>query len=54
VIVNSCSKSWQLSTPTVIWVSSYVLKRPYSWDEVPAKLNQAIDYGCNWNDGDVL
>jgi len=38
-------------------VSSYVFKRPYSWEEVPsfnARMNQAIDHGCNWNDGDVL
>ena len=37
-------------------VSSYVFKRPYSWEEVPlltARINQAIDHGCNWNDGDV-
>jgi|GEM_PF-3773571 len=38
-------------------VSSFVFKRPYSWEEVPelnARINQAIDHGCNWNDGDVL
>ena len=38
-------------------VSSYVFKRPYRWEEVPpfnARMNQAIDHGCNWNDGDVL
>ena len=38
-------------------VSSYVFKRPYGWEEVPpfnARMNQAIDHGCNWNDGDVL
>jgi len=38
-------------------VSSYVFKRPYSWEEVPAlnaRINQATDHGCNWNDGDVL
>jgi len=38
-------------------VSSYVFKRPYSWDEVPAlsaRINQAISHVCNWNDGDVL
>jgi hypothetical protein len=37
-------------------VSSYVFKRPYGWEEVPvfnARINEAIDYGCNWNDGDV-
>jgi len=36
--------------------SSYVFKRPYSWEEVPsfnAQINQAIDHGCNWNDGDI-
>jgi hypothetical protein len=35
--------------------SSYVFKRPYRWEEVPtfnARMNQAIDHGCN--DGDVL
>ena len=38
-------------------VSSYVFKRPYSWDEVPelnARMNQAIDHGFKLNDGDVL
>jgi hypothetical protein len=38
-------------------VSSYVFKRPYAWEEVPmfnARMNQAIDHGCNWNDGDIL
>jgi hypothetical protein len=38
-------------------VSSYVFKRPYGWEDVPffnARMNQAIDHGCNWNDGDVL
>ena len=38
-------------------VSSYVFKRPYVWEEVPpfnARMNQGIDHGCNWNDGDVL
>ena len=31
--------------------------RPYIWEEVPAlnaRINQAIEYGCNWNDGDVV
>jgi len=38
-------------------VSWYVIKSPYSWEEVRAlnaRINQAIDHGCNWNDGDVL
>jgi rRNA maturation protein Rpf1 len=38
-------------------VSSYVFKRPYNWEDVPmlnARINHAIDHGCNWNDGDVL
>ena len=38
-------------------VSSYIFKRPYTWDEVPvfnARINHATDHGCNWNDGDVL
>jgi hypothetical protein len=37
-------------------VSSYVVKRPYSWHKVPAfkpGMYQAIDHGCNWNFGDV-
>jgi hypothetical protein len=36
--------------------SSYVCKRPYRWEEVPmfnARLNQAIDHGCKWNNGGV-
>ena len=35
-------------------VTSYVFKSPYSREEVPAlnaRMNQAIDHGCNWNDG---
>jgi len=38
-------------------VSSYVFKRPYSWEEVPSfnvKMNQAVDNVCNWNDGGAL
>ena len=38
-------------------VSSYIFKRPYTWDEVPvfnARINHAIDRGCNWNDGNIL
>ena len=38
-------------------ISSYVFKRPYGWEEVPkfnARMNQAFDQWCNWNDGDVL
>ena len=38
-------------------VSSYIFKKPYGWEEVPmfnARINEAIDHGCNWNDGDVL
>ena len=38
-------------------VSSYIFKRPYTWDEVPvfnAIMNNASDHGCNWNDGDIL
>jgi len=38
-------------------VASFLFKRPYGWKEVPifnARINEAIDHGCNWNDGDVL
>jgi hypothetical protein len=38
-------------------ISLYVFKRPYNWEEVPilnARINRAIDHGCNWNDGDIL
>jgi hypothetical protein len=31
-------------------VSSYVFKRPYSWEELSlfnVRLNEAIDHGCN-------
>ena len=38
-------------------VASYVFKRPYVWKEVPMfsrEINEAIEDGCNWNDGDVL
>ena len=37
-------------------VSPYVFKRPYVWEDVlifNARMNQSIDYWCNWNDGDV-
>jgi len=36
-------------------VSSHVFKRPYSWEDLPSfnvRLNQAIDHGRNWNDGE--
>ena len=39
------------------WVSSYIFDRPYDWEEKPsfnARMNLAIDHGCNWNDGDLL
>ena len=38
-------------------VSSYVFKKTYSWEKLPAfnaRINQAIDHGCNWNDGGIL
>jgi len=38
-------------------VLSYVFKGPYEREEVRsfnARINQAIDHGCNWNDGDIL
>jgi rRNA maturation protein Rpf1 len=38
-------------------VSSYAFKRPYAWEEVPmfnARINQAMDHGCNWDDGNIL
>jgi hypothetical protein len=38
-------------------VSAYVFKRPYPWEELPmftARMNQYIDHGCNWNDGEIL
>jgi len=53
-MVNSWSRSWRLSTPTV---SYRVFKTPYVWEEVPSfnvRMNQAIYHRCNWNDGDVL
>ena len=34
-------------------VSSYLFKRPYSWEDmslINVRLNEAIDHGCNWND----
>ena len=36
-------------------VSYYVFKRPYSWEELLfyVRMNEAIDHGCNWNDGYV-
>jgi hypothetical protein len=50
--MNLWSRSCQLPTPR----ASYVFKKQYSWEEIPlfnARLNEAIDDGCNWNDGDV-
>ena len=38
-------------------VASYLFKRPYVWEELKlfnARVNEATDYGCNWNDGEVL
>ena len=37
-------------------VSSYLFKRPYSWEDmslINVRLNEAIDHGSNWNDGFV-
>jgi hypothetical protein len=37
-------------------ISSYIFKGPNSWEELPlfdARKNEAIDHGCNWNDGYV-
>lgn len=37
-------------------VSSYIFKRPYGWEAVSmfnARMNEAVDHGCNWNDGDI-
>ena len=37
-------------------VSSYVFKKPYSWEELSlfnVRTNEAIHHGCNWNDGYV-
>ena len=45
-----------MSTPILI-ESRHVFKRPYSWEEITAlnaRINQAIDHGCNWNDGNIL
>ena len=45
-----------MSAPTLT-KSHHVFKRPCGWGEVPAfnaRMNQSIDHGCNWNDGDVL
>jgi hypothetical protein len=36
--------------------SSYIFKKPYGWGAVSmytAQLNEAVDHGCNWNDGDI-
>jgi hypothetical protein len=38
-------------------VSSYVFKRQYAWEQVPmfnARINKAMDHGCNWDDGDIV
>ena len=38
-------------------LSSFLFKSPYTWEELPtfnAKINSAIDHGCNWNDGDIM
>jgi hypothetical protein len=38
-------------------VSSYAFKRLYCLEEVPmfnARINQPIDHGCNWNEGNVM
>ena len=43
-------------SPTVTG-SRQAFKRPYCWEEVPAfnaRMNQAIDHECNWNEGDIL
>ena len=50
-------KEWAAANSNSNCISSYVFKRVYSWEEVPmfnARINQAIDHGCNWNDGNIL
>jgi hypothetical protein len=35
---------------------SYIFKKTYGWEAVSmftAQLNEAVDHGCNWNDGDI-
>ena len=37
-------------------VSYYVFQRPYCWEELSlfnVRMNEAIEHGCNWNDGYV-
>jgi len=51
-------KSWlkRLQSPTPTVRRTHVFKRPYGWEEVPmfnARMNQTIDHGCKWNNGDV-
>jgi hypothetical protein len=36
--------------------SSYIFKKPYSWEAVSmfsAQMNEAVVHGCNRNDGDM-
>ncbi len=50
-MVKSWSKSWPLSTPPATGSHHISLR------EVPvfnARINNAPDHGCNWNDGDIL
>ena len=38
------------------WASTYVFKRPYSWEGLSlfnVRMNESIDHGSNWNDGFV-
>jgi len=38
-------------------VSSHAFKKPHGLNEIPmfsAKINEVIDHGRNWNDGDIL
>jgi len=53
-MVNLLSRSCRLWTPIV--TGSHMFKRLYSWEELSlfsVKMNEAIDHGCNWNDGYV-
>ena len=54
--MNSWSRSWQLSTPTVTGSQNMSLRDHTIWKKVPmfkVRTNQAIAHGCNWNRGDI-
>ena len=54
-MVKPWSRSWHSLTPVITGSHHMSLKdHTFGRKFQNARMNQAIDHGCNWNDGDVL